>query len=59
MNDKMYTKIMDAIEILHAENLVLMSTVLQLHLKHEQADQLYKDMEELWNKKLDDVRKNW
>lgn len=58
-NENVYSRLMDAIEILHAENLILMQTVLNLHLPKEQADTLYKDMENLWNKKMDDVRKSW
>lgn len=58
LSDGQYTHLMDAIELLHRENVAMMETILRCHLKPEQVDKCMKEVEENWQKAFNDVRRN-
>lgn len=58
-DDKQYQHIMDALNLIHAENLFICKLIYQIFLKPEQFEKVSKEVENSWNKMFDDIRKNW
>ena len=56
MSDGKYTHIMDALEIIHAENIALMRMLLTTHGVDEKKLDL---VEESWDKRFQEVRSRW
>ena len=56
--EKMYTHIMDAIEIVHRENLVIAKLILALYGNKEGQEEMERITTD-WQKAFDDIRSKW
>ena len=55
-NDLLYTKIMNQLEIIHAENIALMRMIMfSQGIKQEDIDRL----SDAWDERFEDERKEW
>lgn len=59
LKDKEFTKILDMIEFLHAENLYIIRLMLHLHLKRNEAEKNYEEISRQFIEEFDKCRKNW
>lgn len=58
-NDMEFTKILNMIEFLHAENLYIINLMLHMHLKKNEADKGYEEISRQMIKEFDKCRKDW
>ena len=57
--DKQYVHIMNALALIHSENIILAKLILQTHLRREDADRIGKELEEDFNRNWNDIRTDW
>jgi hypothetical protein len=56
--DRMYSKIMDAIGLIHAENLVMMEMIMRFHCREEDTvNEAIEKIASSWQEKWEDVRR--
>ena len=56
--DKMYSKVMDAIGLIHAENTIIMELIIRCNCKYdEDTEKLIKDLSMQWQNRWEDIRK--
>lgn len=58
-SDMELTKILDMIEFLHAENLFIINLMLSLHMKRDEAEKSYKEIEQHMTEEFEKCRKRW
>ncbi len=59
-NDEYYSKLFDAIEIVHAENVMIMQGLIKLFNTDANSDKIQKacdDIQDCWEEKFRDIRK--
>lgn len=58
-SDMEFTKILNMIEFLHAENLYIINLILHVHLKKDEADKSYEEISKHMIEEFDKCRKDW
>ena len=58
-SDKKYTKLMDVLEIIHTENVVIMTAIVRLMICEDQAERILNETTKKWIEAFKDIRTHW